>query len=47
MTIFIDNSNIMKIIRDENGKIVKTAERILCECMDNDGKFFTVKILYK
>lgn len=47
MTIFTDNSNIMKIIRDENGKIVKTAEGILCECMDNDGKFFIVKVLYK
>lgn len=33
-----DNSSTgMKIIRDENEKIIKTAEGILCECVDSGG----------
>jgi len=27
----------MKIVRDENGEIIKTAEGILCECLNSDG----------
>jgi len=42
MIIFTENnnSNNPKIIRDENGKIIKTAEGILCEYVDSDGKYF-------
>jgi len=47
MIIFTENSNTSnpKIIRDENGKIIKTAEGILCEYVDSDGKYFIKNIV--
>jgi len=47
MIIFTENSNTNnpKIIRDENEKIIKTAEGILCEYVDNDGKYFIKNIV--
>jgi len=47
MIIFTENSNTSnpKIIRDKNGKVIKTAEGILCEYVDSDGKYFIKNIV--